>query len=87
MLIYLLNPKTGGRKIADSEQEAKADEKNGWIRLKHARDKMEIPAVEKAVEAPTTSKDLTLAEQYAAKFGKKPHHRMSQKTIESALKE
>ena len=81
-MIRLTHKKTGGRKIAYLEAEAVADEKNGWVRDIPNLQKTvtEIPAVEMAVSN-------TLSEQYEKKFGKKPHHRLSNKSIEAALKE
>lgn len=64
-----------GKHIAYSPQEAKFNEENGWKRvtkevwLKHGYEKS----------------DDTLAEQYEAKFGKKPHHAMKTETIEQQL--
>lgn len=72
MMIYLTHP-LHGAKHAYSEPEAVADEKNGWVRQ-----------IETLVE---TFERTNFSERYEAKFGKKPHHRMAQSTIEAALKE
>ena len=52
----------------------------------HIGEPAKIEPIPNAVgEAPIV--ELSLAEQYEAKFGKPPHHRMAQATIEAALKE
>ena len=70
-----LTHESHGNKIAYCEPEAVNDEKNGWIRIDLS-----------SKQAPEES-DESLAKRYEIKFGKKPHHRMSQSTITEALKE
>ena len=84
MIIHMVHPLHGEMDVY-TEAEVTANEKNGWKRVI----KQEIPAVETihintGVQSVNT---LSLHEQYQAKFGKKPHHRMNQSTIEAALKE
>ena len=83
MIIRMAHPLHGEMDVY-TESEVTVNEKNGWKR------RQDVPAVE---QSPEKSADVSvvvmeaLAEQYEAKFGKKPHHRMSQSTIEAKLKE
>ena len=83
MIIHMVHPLHGEMDVY-TEAEVTANEKNGWKRFV----KPEIPAVETVqVNDVKNVNTLSIHEQYQAKFGKKPHHRMSQSTIEAALKE
>jgi hypothetical protein len=86
MMIFMSHPQHGQMHVY-SESDAVANEKHGWVR---DIPKQEIPAVEKPSEV-NINTDFedghTLFERYENKFGKKPHHRMSQSTIEAKLKE
>ena len=55
--------------------------KNGW--------KIDEPKKKVKSEEPSIQVNIykTLEEKYEEKFGKLPHHRMKQETIEAALKE
>jgi hypothetical protein len=58
--------------------EIENNQKNGW------------EAFEPAVDTHTEQEpelSMSLEDQYVAKFGKKPHHKMKRETIEAALKE
>ena len=81
-MIQLTHP-VHGTKHAYLEAEALADEKNGWVRAgKEAKPVEEAPPLE--IAAPDARE--VLAEAYRQKFGKKPHHKMTAKTIAEALK-
>ena len=82
MIIHMVHPLHGEMDVY-TEAEVTANEKNGWKRFI----KPEIPAVENVQKMNVQEVNTSLAEQYQTKFGKKPHHRMSQSTIEAALKE
>ena len=87
MVIYLKHDRHG-TKVACSDAEAKADEKNGWVRYTVAgREDQTCALLEKTKDAVTPSvvSREELAGQYEVKFGKKPHHRMSLATIQSQL--
>ena len=93
MMIYMTHPQHGAMHVY-SEPEAVANEKNGWVRSNEQKEKIELvePAVNSAPNQPILpdSPELLreeIAKLYSSKFGKKPHHKMSQKTIEAALKE
>ena len=91
-MIYMTHPQHGAMHVY-SEPEAVANERNGWTREKTASEATPIVLeiideikVDDAIIKPSIL-PVTLSEQYEAKFGKKPHHKMSQKTIEAAMKE
>ena len=87
MVIYLKHEKHG-TKVACSDAEAKADEKNGWTRYTVAgrKDETSQPLKEEKLEVtPSVVSREELAGQYEVKFGKKPHHRMSLATMQSQL--
>jgi hypothetical protein len=85
MGIYLVHARHG-KKIATMEKEAEADKKNGW---KEVTPEQFYPAPKKEGPKPTeVSADkerADLAATYSEKFGKAPHHRMSNDTIREAL--
>ena len=84
-MIFMSHPQHGFMHVY-TEAEVTANEKHGWTKIVSK----EIPAVEmpsQNIASVVSEMNLTLSEQYEAKFGKKPHHKMSQKTIEAALKE
>lgn len=81
MVIYLKHA-VHGTKVAVAEEEAKADEKNGWKRYELDSVPLKPPAAIEAPKAevisdPTIVSRDELAGEYERKFGKKPHHRMS----------
>lgn len=88
-MIHLSHPQHG-QKIAYLEAEAVADEKNGWVRASKEEPKLVVRILdrdmEKDVLAPEPMNRDFVSAQYLAKFGKKPHHRMSDKTIAEKLK-
>ena len=73
---YMSHPKHG-RMPVYSQTEIDYNAKNGWV-LDEEKPVLQV--------AYPVSRE-TMIEQYEAKFGKKPHHRMKQETIENALKE
>lgn len=80
--IFMTHPEHGATH-AYSEQEAESNEKNGWRRG---------PQPEPAKPEPVTLASVpfverSLDERYAAKFGKRPHWKMSRETILKALEE
>jgi hypothetical protein len=82
VVIYLKHP-THGNKVAISEDEAKADEKLGWIRYVVGQ-----PVVEVGADAPEGEGDDELSRARAAyreKFGKAPHHKKSAETLQAEL--
>ena len=78
MQIYLVHARHG-KKIAMQINEAEADKKNGW---KEVTQEEFFP---KKAEPKKAEKDEALSAQYEAKFGKKPHHRMTDTSISEAL--
>ena len=78
MIIPMKHP-LHGTKIAIAEEEAVADEKNGWVRYELAA--LLIPAqykepAQQPVEKPQFDELSTLREKYREKFGKPPHHKL-----------
>ena len=69
------------------------NKENGWVEVAPPENgkPLRMPGIGEPVttlvrqDEPTASK--TLAQRYAEKFGKPPHHRMKQETIEKALTE
>ena len=82
MIIRMTHPLHGEMDVY-TEAEVTANQKNGWKLYETVKET--VSETSKVVEKNTS--EITIAEQYEAKFGKKPHHRMSQSTIEAALKE
>jgi hypothetical protein len=88
MQIYLTNPRHG-KKVAIDLKEAELDKKNGWkevtkdefFNTKKAEPKSELKPVEVKVDHERDA----LVEQFKAKHGKAPHHRMSTDSIRAAL--
>ncbi len=79
-----------GRHIAYSEQEAKANNENGWTTVteKQFYDIKRYPSVENLdnpVNEPDELTELKMA--YQNKFGKSPHHAMKAATIKKALED
>ena len=70
MVIYLKHPQHG-TKVAISEDEASADEKNGWERF--------------GLGVVANDEFDSLRKQYMEKFGKAPHHKKSIETLKSEL--
>lgn len=82
MVIYLRHPRHG-TKVAVSNEEAVADEKNGWTRYQAgALLTPEEPAPENKAEF---SEDEDLRARYVIKFGAPPHHRKTLDTIRREL--
>ncbi len=86
MEIYMTHPQHGAMHVY-SDEDAKRNIANGWERTGEpcaapAPVDNEPPQV---VNAPVTRE--TLASQYEAKFGRKPHHKMLPATIQAALDE
>jgi len=93
MMIFMSHPQHGHMHVY-SDIDAAANEKNGWKRENETVEKsvevseQKVEAVKEEVNLHTDLEDgLTLFQRYEAKYGKKPHHRMNQSTIEAALKE
>ena len=86
MIIHMTHPLHGEMDVY-TEVAVTANEKNGW-KKSIKMEIPEIPAIEAKNNVSDVPNDITkLRIDYEAKFGKKPHHRMSQSTIEAALKE
>ena len=91
MVIYMKHP-IHGTKVAVAEDEAKADEKNGWVRFDiksvavstDATPEVQIKVmVEPKPEEVSERAELT--KQYVDKFGEKPHWKMSVQSIKDKL--
>ena len=82
MVIYLKHPQHG-TKVACSEDEAKADELKGWQRFQVGA--LLTPSEPVEIEKPDLSDLEDLRAQYAARFGKAPHHKKSLVTIRKEL--
>lgn len=79
MVIYLKHAKHG-TKVACMEEEALADEKNGWERYSVDDVKALDSFAERVLQPRIENMALYMLRQdYQAKFGKKPHHK---KTVE-----
>lgn len=85
--IYLRHSRHG-TKVACSEMEAEADEKEGWSRYSVAA--ILQPSTDAPVELPqaiVTGADIESSElaelrvEWETKFGKRPHHRKSVETL------
>ena len=87
MIIYMKHP-IHGRKVAIAEEEAVADEKNGWLRY-------EVPALflppstDKPIETINPELEMSeldsLREQWRAKHGKAPHYKKGIDTLRAEL--
>ena len=77
MQFYLVHPRHG-KKIAYQDKEAEADKKSGW------KEVTEDEFYGKT-KAKIDGQNPELASQYEAKLGKKPHHKMTNETIQRAL--
>jgi len=77
MIITLTHPKHGTH-FAYSEVEAKNCEENGWTRY------IEKPK-EKGGDPIFADPKIPLRDQYEKMFGKKPHHRMLDETIQERI--
>lgn len=82
MVIYLRHA-VHGNKVACSEDEAKADEKNGWTRYEVAA-LLTPETVEPATLAVVQDVDKLRAD-YLEKFGRKPHHKLSVESLQREL--
>lgn len=80
-VIYMEHP-VHGRKVAIAEEEATFDEKNGWIRYTLTADVTHKPFVKDFVM--DTELD-EVRKEYAAKFGKPPHHKKSLASLKAEL--
>ncbi len=76
-MIFLMTHPIHGAMYVYTQEEIPLNEANGWV-LHH-------DDVEPAPYVATPSVVKSLAERYAEKFGKPPHHRMKAATIEAAL--
>ena len=74
-MIIALRHEEHGVHICYGEDEARLAEKYGWVRDK-------VLGKELAGQAPV---DKSLRDSYIQKFGKPPHHKMSDQTILKAL--
>lgn len=88
MAVIYLKHSRHGTKVAVSEVEAVADEANGWERYSLAA--ILQPSIELPNQVVTgidiDSSDLgELRTQWAAKFGKPPHHRKSISTLRAEV--
>lgn len=81
MVIYLKHPKHG-TKVAIAEEEAKADEKNGWERLKVV---VEPPKPAEAKPVNALAEEAQIRALYVEKFGKRPHHKKSIEALKGEL--
>lgn len=92
MAVIYMKHARHGMKVAVSEEEAKADEKNGWERFTRDGPKAVNPEateplkVAPKLEQPTIVDRQELAGEYERRFGKKPHHRMSVERMAAELK-
>jgi len=85
MVIYMKH-ELHGAKVACSEAEALADEKNGWTRYEVASLLRPSSDTHIAPVQPPASDELTeLRGKYEAKFGAKPHHKKSVATLKAEL--
>jgi hypothetical protein len=90
VVIYLKHP-THGNKVAISEDEAKADEKLGWIRYVVGQPVVESgPGTEESESGGQSggepARDLAAARAaYREKFGKAAHHKKSAETLKAEL--
>lgn len=87
-VIYLDHPKHGS-KVACSEIEAVADEKNGWARRQVAAllQSSQAPVNALIRTEPDADELASLRLRYEAKFGTKPHHKKSAATLRAELAE
>jgi hypothetical protein len=82
-VIYMKHPKHG-TKVSISDEEAKADEKNGWQRftLPGLVRTAAVMAEKSATDEPSRAELNVL---YKAKFGKDPHHKRSDEWVRGEL--
>lgn len=78
-MIYQIHEKHGYH-MAQSKQEADANEKRGWRTVSEA----EFYDRGKSREI-VADQVASIEEQYERKYGKRPHHRMKRENIEQAL--
>ncbi len=87
-MLIALRHEMHGTHIAYTDLEAKECEKNGWERDMALSEALSGTNTALAPEPfVVINKTPSLAEQYEAKFGKKPHHKMLPATIQAALDE
>ena len=79
-MIYMVHPRHGSMHVYD-EQQARINESSGW---KRADETAPVASTMDTV-LDTGSVEKSLKERYAEKFGKPPHHRMTDETIRKAL--
>lgn len=89
MMFFMFHEKHG-HKIAYSTNEKERDEKVGWKNVTEEQfyDRGSKKAKSQEPESPEAQVDpvrLDLIAKYEAKFGKKPHHKSSNETIEKQL--
>lgn len=85
MAVIYLKHERHGNKVACSEEEAKADEKNGWTRYSVSVAEKQPEPVAKPVDPQLWAERSALVEQYKEKFGKKPHHKKSVEVLRVEL--
>lgn len=87
--IYLKHP-IHGEKVACEEVEAQRDEANGWVRSLHVEEIEEEPIIEEeesAVVSPQDPTDEEIRAEWAARFGKQPHHKKSVDSLKKELEQ
>ena len=88
MIIRMRHP-IHGTKVAIAEEEAVADEANGWERIEVAALLKPLPDSE-PMEVPVFIPDVedidSLRKQWAEKHGKPPHHKKGIATLKAELK-
>ena len=77
---YMSHPQHG--KLTCTVAEVEANKKNGWSVMNST----EVEKPPKPI-LPSIEIEMSLADRYEQKFGKRPHHRMMDKTIEQKLME
>ena len=79
-----------GWHMCNNNLEAEANIKAGWVTVteKEFYDRPKKVSMEKAIPTAPVEEFISndIADQYEAKFGKRPHHRMNIDTIEAALR-
>ena len=83
MSVIYMRHDVHGTKVACSDDEAKADEKNGWKRYEVGT-LLTPEKVEAQNVASLPDVDLLRA-RYQEKFGRKPHHKLSVESLQREL--
>ena len=73
--------------MASNNLEAEANIKAGWITVTEKEFYHRPKNITPIEPVPVEHISSDLADQYEAKFGKRPHHRMNPETIEAALRD